>query len=268
MSSSIRNFLHHLPAPVLCRLRFVRDQVAIRAFRPRTVEHSYGGTRLRVHLADSMSAQWYDHDSPEIPEIGFLKTRRLKRGSLVFDLGAHQGVVALQFARIVGDRGRVVAVEGGQRNFELALENKRLNEAENLTVLHAVVASESGAPVRFSDGINGCVSSSGGIPVSSRSIDSLTDEYGKPDVVVLDLEGYECKALEGATKTLRMGADWCVEVHAGCGLESFGGSAHEVVQVFRDRGYDLYCYVGGGSHGVHVLSVIPDGRFFLIAARD
>jgi|SRR5580658_4266134 FkbM family methyltransferase len=265
MNLMIKKMLHGLPAPVLGKLRFVRDQLAIRSFRPKIVEHSYGGIHLRVRLADSMSARWYDSDSPELPEITFLKRRKLKSGSLVFDLGAHQGVVALRFASIVGPSGRVVAVEGGRRNFDLAMENKHLNKAENLCMLHAVVASESGIPVSFSDEINGCVNSSG-TPVISRSIDALTSEYGTPEVVILDLEGYECRALAGATQTLKAGADWCVEVHAGCGLESFGGSAEQVVQVFQDCGYDLYCYAGERDE-VHAMSTIPQGRFFLIATQ-
>jgi len=259
----MKKILHGLPAPVLGKLRFVRDQLAIHTFRPKIVEHSYGGIHLRVGLADRMSAQWYDRDTAELPEITFLKGRRLRSGSLVFELGAHQGVVALQFASIVGPTGRVVAVEGGQRNFDLAMDNKRLNQAENLSMLHAVVTSQSGVPVSFSSEINGCVSSAGK-PVISCSIDSLTSEHGTPDVVMVDLEGYECKALEGATRTLKAGADWCVEVHAGCGLESFGGSAEQVVQVFKDYGYDLHCYAEERDE-VHAMSTIPQGRFFLIA---
>ena len=266
MNAAMKKILRGLPPPLLGKLRLVRDQLAIHSFRPKIVEHSYGGIPIRVNLADSMSARWYDHDSPELPEITFLKSRRLKSGSLVFDLGAHQGVVALRFANIVGPSGRVVAVEGGRRNFDLAIENKRLNKAENLSVLHAVVAAESGVPMSFSSDINGCVSSSG-TTVISRSIDALAAEYGTPDVVILDLEGYECRGLAGATRTLKAGADWCVEVHAGCGLESFGGSAEQVVQLFRDGGYDLYCYADE-RESVHAMSTIPQGRFFLIATRN
>ena len=266
MNFAMKKILHGLPAPVLGKLRFVRDQFAIRAFRPKVVEHEYGGIRLRVSLADSMSAQWYDHDSPELPEVTFLRRRRLKSGSLVFDLGAHQAVVALGLASLVGPAGRVVAVEGGHRNFDLAMENKCLNRAENLSIVHAVVASESGIPVSFSSEINGCVSSAGK-PVISCSIDSLASQHGTPDVVILDLEGYECKALAGAAQTLKVGADWCVEVHAGCGLESFGGSADQVVQVFTDHGYDLHCYAEE-EDTVRAMVGIPQGRFFLIATLN
>ena len=213
-----------------------------------------------------MSARWYDQDWPELPEIRFLKTLRPWANARIFDLGAHQGVVALMLARTAGPSGRVIAVEGGKRNFDLAMENKRLNEADNLTILHAVVDCTDGASVPFSSEINGSISA-GGLPVRSRSVDALTLEYGVPDLIMLDIEGYEFRALAGATETLKACPNWCIEVHAGCGLESFGGSAEQVVQIFRDSGYGLHCYAGDEDE-VHSLSAIPQGRFFLIATRS
>lgn len=266
MDSMMKKALRGLPAPVSRQLRSFRDRLAIKTFRPRVVEHNYGGFQLTVSLADSMSAHWYDHDWVELPEFKFFKTRRPWEGALVFDLGAHQGVVALQLARMAGSSGRVVAVEGGRRNFELAIENKRLNRADNLTVLHAVVDSTSGSPVLFGDQINGAVSVSGN-PVTSCSIDSLASQYGVPDLIMLDIEGYECRALAGAQEALNAVANWCIEVHAGCGLESFGGSAEQLIQIFRDRGYSLYCFVDERDE-VHALTEIPQGRFFLIATQN
>jgi FkbM family methyltransferase len=267
MTLSIKRLLRSLPSPVLGKLRFVRDQIAMRTFRTRIVQHAYGGIELRVKLADKMSALWYDRNFDELPEISFLKDKRLKNGALVFDLGAHQGVIALLLARIVGQSGRVIAVEAGKYNFDLAIENKFLNGAENLSVVRSVVAPESGVLTAFSGGINGSVSSAGEAVVSC-SIDSLAAEFGTPDVVVLDLEGYECRALEGGTQTLKSGANWCVEVHAGCGLESFGGSSEQVAKIFRDYGYDLYCQTDEYCRGeFRPMSAIPEGRFFLIAIK-
>lgn len=262
----MKKVLRALPAPVSRKLRSVRDRLAIGTFRPRIVEHNYGGNRLTVSLADHMSAQWYDHDWAELSEIKFFKSRRSWEGALVFDLGAHQAVVALQLAGMAGSSGRVVAVEGGRRNFELAMQNKRLNHADNLIVLHAVVDSASGSTVSFGDQINGAVSASG-TPVTSCSIDGLAAEYGVPDLVMLDIEGYECRALAGARQSLKVVPNWCIEVHAGCGLESFGGSVEQVIQPFKNNGYSLYCYVEEGDE-VHALTEIPQGRFFLIATQN
>jgi hypothetical protein len=95
----------------------------------------------------------------------------------------------------------------------------------NLLIKRAVVAENSGTPISFTGGINGCVSPSRET-VLSTSIDALTSEYGAPDVVWLDVEGYECRALAVLQKHLCQGrtgmskfiraADWnpMVDLHS------------------------------------------------------
>jgi len=263
-----RGLLRSLPRPMLRGLRSVRDQIAVRTFEPRIVEHVYGGIGLRVKITDKISARWYDRDFDELPEITFLKQKRLKKGATVFDLGAHHGVIALLLARIVGDTGRVIAIEGGRRNSDVANENKHLNAAQNLSIIRAVVAEREGAMMSFSGGINGSISASGE-SVRAKSIDGLASEYGKPDVIMLDIEGYESRALEGAKETLNSDVDWYVEVHSGCGLESFGGSPSEVVQVFQDHGYKLYCQIDEHYRDqFRPMIKLPKERFFMIAAKE
>jgi FkbM family methyltransferase len=221
-----------------------------------------------VRIADKISARWYDRDFEELPEITFLKQKKLKRGALVFDLGAHHGVIALLLARIVGDTGRVIAIEAGQRNFDVANENKNLNAAQNLSIIHAAVAEKHEVMMSFAGGLNGSISAFGE-SVRSKSIDGLASEYGKPDVIMLDIEGYESRALDGAKETLNSDSDWYVEVHSGCGLESFGGSSADIVQVFRDHGYKLYCQTDEAYRDQFCpMTTLPKGRFFMVAVRE
>ena len=47
-------------------------------------------------------------------------------------------------------------------------------------------------------------------------------KYGVPDVVFIDVEGFEHEALMGASETLRAGPDWFVEVHHPQELARYG----------------------------------------------
>lgn len=240
MSQAVKRVVRSLtPPPLYRRYRKARVARIIGSYQPRVVEHSYGGFPLRIMLADPLAEGWYDHDWPEPGEIALLRAHRLRAGAVVFDLGAHQAVVALMFARIVGGTGRVVAVEAEPHNVAVAGRNIALNDAANVSVVWAAAHDEAGE-LLFSESLNGRVdpgASWGKIRVPAVTVDELADRYGHPDVMLVDVEGWEEHVLRGARDTLRRGCDVCVEVHTGCGLEEAGGAVAEVKAAFP--GYRL-----------------------------
>ena len=175
----------------------------------------------------------------------------------------------MMLADLVGSDGSVLAVEGMKHNAEVARENASLNGVENLTTLHAAVADQPGE-LRFFEGLNGSIARDGvGQVVPAVTIDDLAAEHGQPEVLFLDIEGAEIKALDGAAKTLERGCDLFIEVHVGAGLEDFGGSAAEVLERFPEDRYErLIVDLESGDVTDHDFSgPPPSGRFGLVALR-
>lgn len=252
------------------KLKTAWIQHQIKTFQPRQVRHYYANVELEVYLGDPISALWYDRDWLDFNvDLELLAQRRLRSGAVVFNLGAHQAVVALVMEKIVRPHGLVVAVEANRHNCEVAEKNFSLNSPECLKIVHAAVAARSGT-IRFSKDLVGRVES-GDSPyesedVAAYSIDDLADCYGTPDVLYIDVEGYECQALEGAARTLQTFPDCFVEVHVNEGLEDFGGSPGSVFSHFPREHYDLIVRSDGGVYSElkSETSVIQD-RFFLLA---
>jgi len=215
----------------------------VKTFKPVVVRHTYGGLPLSVQLADPLGQGWYDHDWEVPAEFAVLGKGKLRPGALVFDLGAHQGVVALMLANQVGEKGRVIAVEAMPHNARIAEKNVQLNDLKWVTIINAGISDTAGF-LEFSEGFNSQAmagkSRSGGIKIPAVTIDALTEQYGIPDVLFIDVEGFECHALRGARKTLESRPDLFVEVHLGFGLEQFGGSVDQILAFFSDREYEFF----------------------------
>jgi len=242
------------------RLRRLRLRLAVARFRAYDARHRYGGASFVVRIADPLAQAWYDHDWDSLPELELLRRRgRLRPGARAFDVGAHQGVVALMIAGVVGRTGRVVAVEAVPHNVQLLRRNASANACPQLEVVHAAIGDADGS-LWFSEEWNGWVSPEPGVGVRVESvmIDTLTARHGPPDVLFIDVEGYEIHALRGAARTLaRSAPDLYVEVHVGVGLERFG--TKDDVFALIPSGYDLY--VAPGEAGDFV--PIADGRHLL-----
>lgn len=257
-----------IPKPLWSRLRMWRMDYARTHFQRRRVRHSYGGYELEVELVDPMGAGWYDHDHPELPEIALLKQHGLRPGARVFDIGAHQCVVALMLAKTVGPQGFVLAVEASPENCQAGEQNRKLNGIENCRVLHAAGAAQSGT-LTFNRGTNGQVDDGTGewgrMEVEAYSVDDLAARFGVPDVLFIDVEGFECELLRGAQKTLAAKPNCFVEVHVNAGLEKFGGSVDQLLGLFPS-GYEFYTAVPDCPfEPMKKDSPVLRDRFFLVA---
>lgn len=257
-----------LPGAVAEPLRRLLRRLAVARFRAYDARHVYGGQAFVVHIADPLARGWYDHDWDLGGEIALLQRRgRLRPGARVFDVGAHQGVVALMLAGIVGPAGQVVAVEAVAHNARIATRNAAANGFAQLTVAHAAIGDADGS-LWFEDRWNGSVSRQAGIGVrvEAVTIDTLTARHGAPDVLFIDVEGFELHALRGAAQTLTAHQpDLFVEAHVGAGLERFGSVADLMALI--PSGYERFVAPGEAGDFVALESgrALMADRFRLVA---
>ncbi|MCS7191951.1 MAG: FkbM family methyltransferase [Armatimonadetes bacterium] len=132
-------------------------------------------------------------------------------GSTVLDIGANIGYYTLLSSQLVGLKGLVVAVEPHPDNVRLLELNLRLNRVENVKVLPTAVSDEIGVTEMFvSRGSNWHSlhpterTNLGTISVPMTTIDEIVLQIGRPiDLIRMDIEGWEIKALQGAKETLK-----------------------------------------------------------------
>jgi FkbM family methyltransferase len=254
-------------------LKALWAEYSFRSFRPRVVRHRYGAHDFQLELTDIDGASWYDrdYDEGELAEFGMLKAHKLVPGAKVFNAGANQCVQAMIMAREVGPSGFVWAIEPNPHNARAGLRNCELNDIHNLQVIEAAASSKPGQ-LWFNRSMNGQVARNeheiGAHPVEVITIDDLSAKFGPPDVIYIDVEGFECEVLEGARATLASHMPDCyIEIHLQIGLERYGGSLGNVLFFFPSNTYELYYNTEdcGGFRRVGKEADLPRKRFFLLA---
>jgi FkbM family methyltransferase len=246
----------------------LKRHIADAMFIPRTVHHAYGGLPLAIRIEDRIAKDWYDCDCPELREIKLLSTGNLCAGATVFDIGAHQSVVAMVLANVVGPTGKIIAVEANAHCVEVSRENLRLNNVTNVHLVHAAAGASPGVLHFSEDSLHVDRDEKGQDKkiVKATTVDALAEEFGIPEVLFIDVEGYECEVLRGAKMTMKSRPNIFIEVHTGVGLEDFGGSVAAIMDLIPP---DTDIYVAAPHHGEFV--TLPDSgeitteRFFLIS---
>ncbi len=204
------------------------------------LESNLHGHLTRILIATREGQRWYDGfnvtDGPFIDAL-----RMIGEGQTVFDCGAHHGVNALLYSRMVGPSGRVVAFEPYPINFKMAELNARLNGRQNIELFNLALSSESGRTKASL--IEQCI-----VMANERADDTVfldlvpLDQFAhlRPNFIKIDVEGAEIDALKGSTEILKQKPKLYVEVHPEL-LPRFGRNAADVFDLVKLD--DYLCYV-------------------------
>jgi FkbM family methyltransferase len=259
-----------LPTSLWAKLRVYKIHKDIKEFEKTIVTHNYGGHDLQVHLEDSLARGWYDMDWAAVEEIKFLQQRDiLTAGTKVFDLGAHQAVMAMMIGKAVGEEGRVLALEANSHNFRVANKNLETNGFKNINLINAAISNENGE-IEFNEGLNGAVSDESGqwgnVKVPCYNLDTLMKDHFTPDVIYLDVEGFECIVMKGADAALSKKISWFIEMHGAETISNFGGKVEDILAKFPEDQFE--CFMAQEEEVFRPLepkSPLLQERFFLIA---
>lgn len=177
---------------------------------------------------------------PEItPELLFWRNLDL-RGKVVWDIGAFHGLLSLFFAK---QARKVVAWEPNSANRQRLQDNLRLNGFNNVTVRpYGLASAASTMEMSFDPLAPGTASVDGkltrGALRETIELRMLDDEQGlePPDLIKVDVEGFELEVLKGASATLASRPTLFLEMH-GSGEEDKRRRVEAIVEHLWNLGY-------------------------------
>ncbi|MBS1817288.1 MAG: FkbM family methyltransferase [Acidobacteria bacterium] len=161
-----------------------------------------------------------------------LLDRLVRPGDTIVDVGANIGAIAVHASRIVGARGRVVALEPAGDNLAVLRDNLARNACDNVTVLAAAAGRRREIREFFLRGDVSAVNSlfaescyaevTGVTRVDVVPLDDVVD--GDVRLVKIDVEGAELEVIGGMSRILAQQAvtviaEWHPELQRAAGFE-------------------------------------------------
>lgn len=217
-----------------------------RRFSPYVLDKQYGNYQFRFYVGTREGQEWYGKFvdrrlyKPVAAELAWL-ARAAAPGDVVADVGAHHAYFALLMGHWVGAGGRVYAFECLPENAEIATRNVTLNGAANIEIVRKAVGAHAGTIE--------IVNNSGGalgprnpgvevLAVEMIALDAFFSSERAPDLLKIDVEGYEYEVLKGARRCLEARPKIALELHC---FQFADPSAH-VARVLDLLPTDGYAY--------------------------
>jgi FkbM family methyltransferase len=149
------------------------------------------------------------------PELRDIMRTVLPVDGTAIDVGANTGWHSLLMARLVGPRGRVLAIEPNPSVREHLLRNVRLNQFAQIEVVSCALAESQGIldfiapdaddPTSASGHVTlGDRAKSGSIRVEANTLDNIAvqKQLDRMDLLKIDAEGFEWPILQGSEETV------------------------------------------------------------------
>jgi len=179
----------------------------------------------------------------------------LGAGGGCIDVGASFGWYTVRWARLLGSRGRVLALEPDPRHYPSLLHNVTLNQLPNVVALLCAAGDHDGPLELFTPafGLTTFDSSAvhhdgAAIKVQMRTVDNLCDELSFTDVrmVKVDVEGFEPEVIRGMKRLLER--DHPIVIFEAWTLGALDACRAEIPSSYRIRQLNEWDYVAE-SHG-------------------
>ena len=202
--------------------------------------------------------RWFLFPEPSDMEGEFLSNLNLK-GLTVYDVGANLGLMTLFFARKVGREGHVVSFEPHPKAFEPLRRNVQVNAFKNVTLINKAVGCEtttmelivpSGSllvSTFVTDHAESWLRRTGDtlveralVPVDTIDNVVASGSLPVPDLIKIDVEGYELQVLGGSVKTIEAHRPaFFIELH-GHTVSDGKSLVTNVVQFLLNYSYNIY----------------------------
>ncbi len=188
--------------------------------------------------------------------------------SVVVDIGAHIGTLAVPLAKLAG---KVIAFEPAPSTFALLKKNIEQN---NLTIdaRNKGLGSRSGYASLQTEHFANAGANTLELGQGSIEVSTLDDEVEYADVIKIDVEGMELAVFEGGVELIEKVRPIIFSEVNLSALRAHGSLPQKIEQFLYKRGYDLYVPLGDKKLGkigsLSLVSLLKAPRAYLLRSQS
>ncbi len=203
---------------------------------------------------DEISRSLFIEGCYEPNQIYFI-TKFLKPGMIFIDVGANFGFYSLIGASLVGNKGKVLAVEPSSREYSRLIKNIKLNHLNQIQSLKLGILDKSYKEKIFKIASNNHaghntlgkfaypeVKQSKTEKIEIKSLDNIIKQYKirSVDLIKMDIEGSEFSALIGAYDTLKNYQPVIIFELFDKALQGQSSNSRQIWKYLQKFNYDIY----------------------------
>ena len=179
----------------------------------------------------------------EYEDMSFL-LHYLQKDDLFYDVGANVGVYTVLASKV--KKAKTVCFEPLPETYEKLLDNLNINRLDNV-ISHNIGLSFEKSKLHFTkdkDTMNrvSIENTTNTEEVDVDTLDSISEKYGIPKIIKIDVEGFEFNVLKGAEKNLQNEELEVIILELNGSGEKFGFSDDEIHQSLQKFGFEAYTY--------------------------
>lgn len=181
--------------------------------------------------------------------IQFLKSY-LKQGHHVLEVGANIGAHSLLIAKLIGEKGQLIAIEPTKFALNKLTHNISLNkDLSNITVVDKIVSDTvyKGNDIFNSDWNMNSSQSPQNIEFVSTTLDLIVQKAAlqRVDLIKIDVDGYDYKALRGAKNIIEKYKPTIFVELCEYAVNEQGDSVVDIFTYLESFGYECFSEIDG-----------------------
>lgn len=213
----------------------------------------YNNIKLTISQDSEISRCIYIEGVYEPNQFYFL-SKFLKKGMTFIDIGANIGLYSLFASKLVGEKGRVFAIEPSSRELNKLRQNLKLNKPSNIKFLRTALSDSNSVKklniaVSPYDGHNSfgqfgyeTTKTDHMEEVITKTLDKLIQEarIKRIDAIKIDVEGAEESILKGGSQTLKLLKPLLLMEFSDRTLAKQGASSNQIWKFLTSLSYIIY----------------------------